>query len=179
MKNKILSYLLGCILVLSMWFISSYVYAQWTDCITMCTERTQREEVVYDQCVNDCYSAEQQQQQQQQQQTKECKDWCCGIKLNTNFPGVWTCISFGKNGNTNPTNVFQKTIWTFTKLIMSIILVVCFVMIIIAWIMRAWAWEDSSQKTKAKKLIERVAITILLIWFSWVILRIINPNFFG
>lgn len=110
---------------------------------------------------------------------KECKDWCCGIKLNTNFPGIWTCISFGKNGNTNPTNVFQKTIWTFTKLIMSIILVVCFVMIIIAWIMRAWAWEDSSQKTKAKKLIERVAITILLIWFSWVILRIINPNFFG
>jgi hypothetical protein len=62
---------------------------------------------------------------------------------------------------------------------MSIILVACFVMIIIAWIMRAWAWEDSSQKTKAKKLIERVAITILLIWFSWVILRIINPNFFG
>ncbi len=110
---------------------------------------------------------------------KECKDWCCGIKLNTNFPGIWTCISFGKNGNTNPTNVFQKTIWTFTKLIMSIILVACFVMIIIAWIMRAWAWEDSSQKTKAKKLIERVAITILLIWFSWVILRIINPNFFG
>jgi hypothetical protein len=24
-----------------------------------------------------------------------------------------------------------------------------------------------------------VGITVLLLWFSWVILRLINPNFFG
>jgi hypothetical protein len=45
--------------------------------------------------------------------------------------------------------------------------------------MWAWAWEDSSKKTKAKKLIIKVWITVLLLWFSWVILRLINPNFFG
>jgi hypothetical protein len=31
----------------------------------------------------------------------------------------------------------------------------------------------------AIKWIKTVAITVLLLWFSWVILRLINPNFFG
>lgn len=109
-------------------------------------------------------------------------DWdsssCKWIKLNTNFPWIWTCITYEKEGS-NQTNVFQKMMWALTKLVGSVILVVCFIMIIIAWIMWAWAGEDSSQRTKAKKIIEKVAITILLIWFSGVILRAINPNFFG
>ena len=109
---------------------------------------------------------------------KECPKWCCGIKLNTNFPIIWNCISLSE-WQANPTNVFPAMMRALTRIIMSVILVVCFIMIIIAWIMRAWAGEDSSKKTAAKKIIERVAITILLLWFSWAILRLINPNFFG
>ena len=110
---------------------------------------------------------------------KECKDWCCGIKLNTNFPIIWNCIETKAWAKTDPTNVFPYMIWAITKIVLSLILVVCFILIIVSWIMRAWAWEDSSQKTKAKDLLKKIAVTILLLWFSWIILRLINPNFFG
>lgn len=119
-----------------------------------------------------------QQQQQQQQQEKQEENKCNWIKLNTNFPIIWNCITISE-WKVNPTNVFPWMMRALTRIIMSMILVVCFIMIIIAWIMWAWAWEDSSQKTKAKDIIKKVAITVLLLWFSWAILRLINPNFFG
>lgn len=112
---------------------------------------------------------------------KQWNDWwskCNWIKLNTDFPIIWNCITISE-WQANPTNVFPWMMRALTRIIMSIILVVCFIMIIIAWIMRAWAWEDSSQKTKAKDIIKKVAIAVLLLWFSWAILRLINPNFFG
>lgn len=174
MKNKILSYLLGAVLILSMWFVTWYVNAQadsspssYENCLSKCPENPTNP-ADKQLCIAKCDA----------ENKNECPDWCCGIKLNTNFPGIWDCITY-KKGKSNPTNVFQTMMWGLTKLVTSIILVVCFITIIIAWIMRAWAGEDSSQRTKAKKLIEKVAITILLIWFSWVILRLINPNFFG
>ena len=108
---------------------------------------------------------------------KTCPRWCCWIKLNTNFPIIGNCISTG--GGTDARNAFPTMIWALTKIAMALVFIVCFILIIVAWIMRAWAWWDSSQKTKAKNLIKKVAITILLLWFSGVILRLINPNFFA
>jgi hypothetical protein len=32
---------------------------------------------------------------------------------------------------------------------------------------------------ESKDRLKRVAITVLLLWFSWAILRLINPNFFS
>ena len=107
--------------------------------------------------------------------TNKC-DW---IKLNTNFPIIWNCIWTSKDSETNPTTAFPKMVWALTKIIMSLILVVCFIFIIVAGIMWAWSWEDNSQVTKAKWILKKVAIVILLLWFSWAILRLINPNFFG
>ena len=101
---------------------------------------------------------------------KEC-DW---IKLNTDFPLIWNCIKIKKGEGTDVTQAFPTMIWALTKIIISIILVVCFIMIIVAWIMRA-----SDDPKWAKWLIMKVAITILLLWFSWVILKLINPNFFS
>ena len=107
------------------------------------------------------------------------KWWECNwIKLNTNFPIIWNCIKTWA-WNTDATRAFPTMIWALTKIAMALVLVVCFILIIVAWIMRAWAWEDSQQRTKAKNLLKKVAVTILLLWFSWVILRLINPNFFG
>ena len=104
----------------------------------------------------------------------EC-DW---IKLNTCFPIIWDCIQIKKTeGWTDVTKAFPTMIWALTKIIISIILVVCFIMIIVAWIMRASSWDKAP--TKAKWLIIKVAVTILLLWFSWVILKLINPNFFS
>ena len=108
-----------------------------------------------------------------------CTDTCeNGIKLNTCFPIIGNCIDTWGD-KTKPTEAFPTMIWALTKIIIALVFVVCFILIIVAWIMWAWAWEDASKKTKAKKLIIKVWITVLLLWFSWVILRLINPNFFG
>ena len=103
---------------------------------------------------------------------------CAWIKLNTNFPIIWNCINVGK-GWVTPISAFPTMMSALTKIVMSLILVVCFITIIVAWVMRAWAGDDSTKATKAKWLITKVAITILLLWFSWAILRLINPNFFS
>ena len=108
------------------------------------------------------------QQWWQQQWWKKC-NW---VKLNTNFPIIWDCI-WDDNGE-DSTNAFPTMIWALTKIIISLILVVCFILIIVAWIMRAW-----DKPKEWKELLTKVAITILLLWFSSVILKLINPNFFG
>ena len=103
---------------------------------------------------------------------KECPNWCCGIKLNTNFPIIWNCI-WDKESE-NPTNAFPTMIWAITKIVMSLIFVVCFILIIISGIM--WASDNPSW---AKNLLKKVAVTILILWLSGVILKLINPNFFS
>jgi len=120
--------------------------------------------------VYDCYT--------QCESAAEQKSECNWIKLNTNFPIIWNCIETWKGG-TDSTQAFPKMIWALTKIVMALILVACFITIIVAWIMLASAWEDQQQTKTARDWIKRVAITILLLWFSWAILRLINPNFFG
>lgn len=104
---------------------------------------------------------------------------CSWIKLNTNFPIIWNCIETHSWSETNPTNAFPKMISALIKIVMSLILVVCFILIIYAGIQWAsdnpWSWKW----WWAKWTLTKVAITILVLWFSWVILRLINPNFFG
>jgi len=188
MKNKILSYLLGSIIVLSTWFITSYVDAQWDEdcesscavagmegkapCIAECEAKKKEQTGWWCDCsgITDSKAQYECMQQCSEKGKKECK----GIKLNTNFPGIWKCIETSKDAKTNPTNAFPTMIWTLTRIIISFVLVGCFIMIIVGWIMRAW-----DKPKEWKDLITKVAITILLLWFSWVILRLINPNFFG
>ena len=104
---------------------------------------------------------------------KECPKWCCGIKLNTNFPIIWNCIET-KSDEANPTNAFPYMVSALTKLAMSLILIMSFILIIYAGIL--WAADKPKE---AKWWLKRVAITILILWFSWVILKLINPNFFS
>ena len=99
--------------------------------------------------------------------------WTCSwVKLNTCFPIIWDCI--WDDANEDATKAFPTMTWALAKIIVSLILVVCFILIIVGWIM--WAADKPKEW---KDLITKVAITILLLWFSWVILRLINPNFFG
>ena len=102
-------------------------------------------------------------------------DECEGIKLNTDFPLIWNCIELKGNNKINPTEAFPTMVAALTKIVMSVILVVCLILIIVWGIMIAsdnkiWQW---------KNLIKKVAIVILLLWFSSLILKLINPNFFG
>ena len=99
-----------------------------------------------------------------------------GIKLNTCFPIIWDCIVTGR---TNAIQAFPTMIWALTKIAMALILIVCFIAVIVAGIIRAWSGGDWSKVKTAKSILMKVWITVLLLWFSWVILRLINPNFFG
>ena len=98
-----------------------------------------------------------------------CENW---IKLNTCFPIIGDCIKTWA-WNVDATKAFPTMIWALTKIVMALVLIVCFIFVIIAGIKRA-----SDDPKGARKILIRVGITVLLLWFSWVILRLINPNFF-
>lgn len=109
-----------------------------------------------------------------QWQWKEC-EW---VKLNTNVPfiGDWKdgrCIK-----KDNVSNAFPSVMWGLSKMIISLILVISFIMLIAGWVMISMSWADQNMKSKGKTLIIRVIVWIVLLWASWVILHIINPNFF-
>lgn len=108
-------------------------------------------------------------------------EWvCCGISLNTSIPFIGNCIeddSANKGvGETNVTGetAFPVLMWSLTKILVSVILIISFVLIIVGGIMIA-----TGNPAEGKKMIIKVVIGIALLGASGVILRLINPNFFG
>ena len=108
---------------------------------------------------------------------------CQWIKLNTDFPIIWNCIKIkkwnGKDEEVDPTNAFSYMMGALSQIVVSLVLVICFILIIVAGIMRAWAWDDTGKTKAAKDILQKVAITIVLLWLAWVILKAINPVFFS
>ena len=102
---------------------------------------------------------------------------CNGIKLNTNFPFVGSCIGF-EWGKTNQINVFPKMIKSLMKLIISVIMLMSLIIIIIAGVMVTSSGYDSGNYKKGLDLINKVATGLALLGASGVILKLINPNFF-
>ncbi len=109
-------------------------------------------------------------------------DNCCGIPLYTNVPFVGKCIEYGgtaisgANGSSTtitPVNAFPVLLGALSKILLSVILIVCFWAIVVAGVMIS-SWNDE----KGKSLITHVVIAMALLGASWVILRLINPNFF-
>lgn len=121
---------------------------------------------------------------------KECKScdakWvCCGIELNTNVPFIGKCIEdtaddvwWDETGVTAD-QAFPVLMWSLVRIMVTIILIVSFVLIVVGGIQIASAWSDSWAASSGRKLIMKVVIGIALLGASWVILRLINPNFFG
>ncbi|MFA7298839.1 MAG: hypothetical protein WC010_04305 [Candidatus Absconditabacterales bacterium] len=108
------------------------------------------------------------------------KGVCCGVELNTNVPFIGKCIeSDTANKSSDETNVtgesaFPVLLGSLTKILVTIILIVSFVLIIIGGIM-----ISTGDPAGGKKMIIKVVIGIALLGASGVILRLINPNFFG
>ena len=120
-----------------------------------------------------------------EQATKACEEavanWLClWIKLNTDFPFVWNCIQTRKcwDEATNSINVFPKLISALMNLLMTIILIMSLLMIVRSWVLMASSWSDSWRYWEWTKMLKKVAIWMALLWASWVILKVINPNFF-
>ena len=114
---------------------------------------------------------------------KKCSDpgVCCGIQLNTTVPFIGNCIE-SESGNVGSNEekwvtwdtAFPVLMWSLTKILVTVILIISFVLIVVWGIMIStgnvsW-WKD---------MIIKVAAGIAILWASGVILRLINPNFFG
>jgi hypothetical protein len=107
----------------------------------------------------------------------------CGVKLNTYVPFIGRCImnkqdnNSGQNGDTttvNSLNAFPILMWALIKLLMSIIMILCFASLIVWWFMMT----IPDQYDTWKGLVKKVIWTIVALWSLWTILYLINPNFF-
>ena len=99
---------------------------------------------------------------------------CCGVELNTKVPFIGKCIEDESYGGVSSEKAFPTLMWALTQILVTIILIVSFVLIIVGGIMIA-----TGNPSWGKKMIMKVVIGIALLWASGVILRLINPNFFG
>ena len=116
------------------------------------------------------------------QKCQSCKDpgVCCGIELNTNVPFIGKCIEYtSDNRSSEEMNVTEATafpvlMWSLMKILITVILIVSFVLIIVGGILIA-----TGNPSWGKKMIMKVVVGIAILWVMWVVLRLINPNFFG
>lgn len=117
------------------------------------------------------------------------QDVCCGVKLNTNVPFIWNCINIRKSGETgwdgdNQTTVTQLSAFPtlmggLTKIMMTLILSVSFLMVIAGGVLMIIGGADWEKYKKWIGLIKTVAIALAVLGTSGIVLRLINPNFFG
>ena len=110
---------------------------------------------------------------------------CKWISLNTNMPFIGNCIqTYDSHADENwdrvvtPVNAFPTLIWALMNLLMTIILIMSLLMIVWSWVLMTMGWMDSSRYTNWIKLLTRVVQGMALLGASWVILKVINPNFF-
>lgn len=116
------------------------------------------------------------------------KTVCCeGILLNTDVPYIGQCIVFRKNTSTqsaagliiDETTAFPVLMWWLNRLLVSIILLVGFIGILIGWIMISASWAKEDWARSGRKIIGNIITALALLGASGVILRLINPHFFG
>ena len=105
--------------------------------------------------------------------------WCKWVKLNTNLPFLWNCIGVSSDGKVNQLNAFPIMIKGLMKIIISIVLVMSFLMIVAGGVMMTTAGYESGNFAKWKGMITSVAKALAMLGASWVILKLINPNFFN
>lgn len=113
---------------------------------------------------------------------KSCadKDVCCGVALNTWVPFIGKCIESktgyvgGDETWVTSEDAFPVLMSSLTQILVTVILIVSLLLIIVGGIMIA-----TGNPSGGKKMIINVVIGIALLWASGVILRLINPNFFG
>jgi len=108
------------------------------------------------------------------------------IMLNISIPFIGRCIKKDPNANQtsdaqwNSTvgNVFPKLMWGMIRLVMTAIYIIWFLWILVGWFMIAASGVDPGLKEKWQNLIIMIIWWLILLWASWVILNLINPNFF-
>jgi len=115
---------------------------------------------------------------------------CCWILLNTVVPFIWDCIEMtsqndvwsSDNENTstvNQLNAFPFLMMGLSKIVVTVILIFSFLIIIAAWLMMTtWVYSEQNYK-KGMERVQKVVVGLILLWASGLILKLINPSFFG
>lgn len=113
---------------------------------------------------------------------QETKTWwgeCKGIKLNTDFPFIGRCIGLSASDQgVNQTNAFAYMIKAIMKFIITVIMVTSVLMIVAAGVLMTTAGVEKSNYSKWLEMIKNVARALAMLWASWVLLKLVNPNFF-
>lgn len=115
---------------------------------------------------------------------------CCGILLNTVVPFIGDCIEMtsqndvwsSDNENTstvNQLNAFPFLMMGLSKILVTVILIFSFLIVIAAWLMMTtWVYSEQNYK-KGMERVQKVVVGLILLWASGLILKLINPSFFG
>ncbi len=103
---------------------------------------------------------------------------CDWIQLNTNVPFIGDCLGDWDEESTNENNAFPRLIWWMSKILVAFIIITSLIFLIAWGVLITMSWADQWSYSKWKDLIIRVFVGIFLLWASWVILYMINPNFF-
>lgn len=114
---------------------------------------------------------------------------CEGIKLNTNVPFIGDCITIREPWKEAPNNpngtevtqvsAFPRLMGGLTKIMMTLILSLSFLLVIVAGIMMVVGGANKTYYDKWIKLLKIVITALAVLGTSWIVLRLINPNFFG
>lgn len=117
-------------------------------------------------------------------ENSDCGEWGTCIHRKDeqwNFSEEWTCQYDNDSDETKVTDktAFPLLMWGLTKMMVTVILLMSFILILVGWVMISASWSDDGQAREGKKLIGKVLIGIALLGASGVILRLINPHFFG
>ncbi|MDD3262446.1 MAG: hypothetical protein PHR61_01245 [Candidatus Absconditabacteria bacterium] len=116
------------------------------------------------------------------------KEVCCeGILLNTNVPFIGQCIVYRKADEPQPeaglvvdeTNAFPVLMGGLSKILVSIILLSSFLGLLVAGVMISASGSSEDGAKHGRKIIGNIVSALAILGASGVILRLINPNFFG
>lgn len=109
--------------------------------------------------------------------------WCCGVKLNTVVPFIGDCIEMTNWNDTtqwvNQLNAFPYLMKWLTKILITAIMIFSIIIVIVAWFLMSTSVANEWNYKKGTELLKKVIICLILLWCSWLILKLINPNFFG
>ncbi|HPC34672.1 MAG TPA: hypothetical protein PLP73_03330 [Candidatus Absconditabacterales bacterium] len=115
---------------------------------------------------------------------------CCGILLNTVVPFIGDCIemttqndvSSSNDSNTstvNQLNAFPFLMMGLSKIVVTVILIFSFLIIIAAGLMMTTGVYSEQNYKKGMERVQKVVVGLILLGASGLILKLINPSFFG
>jgi len=115
--------------------------------------------------------------------------WCCGVQLNVPLPFIGDCIEMTTNNSTagsrtgsisvNQLNAFPVLVKWISKILVTLIMIFSIIVVIVAWLMMTTSVASESNYKTWIEYLKKVLISLILLWTSWLILKLINPSFFG